>query len=127
MIVRAVARNSSSSVRSSLRAHERYPNCFSNDMPAAEARVRPAATGGEGETSGRKHTALAFLAIVVALASGWLWNSRRNQAVGNAGEGTRVKTYLHLETFVLNLEDPEQRSYLRIGIDLGLRKEPGSG
>jgi chemotaxis protein MotB len=95
-------------------------------MPVAEARVRPAATGGEAKLSGRKHTAVAFLAVVVVLASGWFWNSRRNQAVGNAGEGARVKTYLHLETFVLNLEDPEERSYLRIGIDLGLKKEPGS-
>lgn len=35
----------------------------------------------------------------------------------------RVRSTLHLETFVLNLADPEQRSYLRAGIDLGLNRE----
>lgn len=110
-----------------MRAQQRYPNCLSKDMPAAEARVRSALTGDEAKPSGRKHNVLAFLVVIVALSGGWFWTSRRNQAVANAGEGTRVKTYLHLETFVLNLEDPEQRSYLRIGIDLGLKKEPGSG
>ena len=34
---------------------------------------------------------------------------------------------LHLETFVLNLADPQQRSYLRVGIDLGLSHEIGRG
>lgn len=29
---------------------------------------------------------------------------------------------MHLETFVLNLADADQRSYLRIGIDLGLNQ-----
>ncbi|MGA3347769.1 MAG: flagellar basal body-associated FliL family protein [Candidatus Sulfotelmatobacter sp.] len=38
-----------------------------------------------------------------------------------------VKGTLHLETFVLNLADPEQRSYLRVGIDLGLSREVGKG
>jgi len=36
-----------------------------------------------------------------------------------------VKGSLHLETFVLNLADREQRSYLRVGIDLGLGREFG--
>jgi len=38
-----------------------------------------------------------------------------------------VKGTLHLETFVLNLADPGQRSYLRVGIDLGLGRELGKG
>ncbi|HEY1271097.1 MAG TPA: flagellar basal body-associated FliL family protein [Terriglobales bacterium] len=29
---------------------------------------------------------------------------------------------LHLETFVLNLADPNERAYLRVGIDLGLQR-----
>ena len=36
-----------------------------------------------------------------------------------------MKGTLHLETFVLNLADPDQRSYLRVGIDLGLGREIG--
>ena len=31
---------------------------------------------------------------------------------------------MHLETFVMNLADTDQRSYLRVGIDLGLHNEP---
>jgi len=38
-----------------------------------------------------------------------------------------VKSSLHLETFVLNLADNDQRSYLRVGIDLGLGRELGKG
>jgi flagellar protein FliL len=38
-----------------------------------------------------------------------------------------VKSTLHLETFVMNLADPGQRSYLRVGIDLGLSREFGRG
>ncbi len=38
-----------------------------------------------------------------------------------------MKGTLHLETFVLNLADPGQRSYLRVGIDLGLSRELGRG
>ena len=42
-------------------------------------------------------------------------------------EPTRVRTTLHLETFVLNLADTDQRSYLRVGIDLGLNQEAKHG
>lgn len=38
-----------------------------------------------------------------------------------------VKSTLHLETFVLNLAGSDQRSYLRVGIDLGLGRELGKG
>ena len=44
-----------------------------------------------------------------------------NPATGarTAGNDETAST-LHLDTFVLNLSDPGQRSYLRVGIDLGL-------
>jgi len=35
-----------------------------------------------------------------------------------------VKFVLHLETFTVNMNDPEQKTYLRIGIDLGLGVAP---
>jgi flagellar FliL protein len=34
---------------------------------------------------------------------------------------------MHLETFVMNLADSDQRSYLRIGIDLGLNNAAKHG
>ena len=44
-----------------------------------------------------------------------------------SGAAPQVRSTLHLETFVLNLADPGQRSYLRVGIDLGLGRELGKG
>jgi flagellar basal body-associated protein FliL len=45
----------------------------------------------------------------------------------SANQPARVRTTLHLETFVLNLADTDQRSYLRVGIDLGLNREAKHG
>ena len=54
----------------------------------------------------------------------WLWASRSSEAPESE---PRIKSTLHLETSVLNLADPDQRSYLRVGIDLGLRQETKHG
>jgi len=35
----------------------------------------------------------------------------------------KVKSTIHLDTFVVNLPDPEHKAYLRVGIDLGSNKE----
>ncbi|MBZ5679101.1 MAG: flagellar basal body-associated FliL family protein [Acidobacteriia bacterium] len=66
----------------------------------------------------------ATLLIVVAIG-GWLWSSRGNVPETQSTDAPRVQATLHLDTFVLNLADPDQRSYLRVGIDLGLSKEMG--
>lgn len=49
-----------------------------------------------------------------------------NPATGvrSGGNGEAAGT-LHLDTFVLNLSDPSQRAYLRVGIDLGLSRAVG--
>jgi flagellar protein FliL len=64
---------------------------------------------------------MACAALAIAVVGVWLSNACAAQrpalAVGEA-KGT-----LHLETFVINLDDPDHRSYLRIGIDLGLGRE----
>lgn len=67
---------------------------------------------------------LLFLAGA-AVAGVWYANGRRLEAPP-AESATPVKSTLHLETFVLNLADPGQRSYLRAGIDLGLGRERAS-
>ena len=53
---------------------------------------------------------------------------------GQAGEARLPRTkrpgcarLSHLETFVLNLADADQRSYLQVGIDLGLNQEAKHG
>lgn len=52
----------------------------------------------------------------------WFWmNHASEPAQGNQSDP--VRSILHLETFVLNLADSDQRSYLRVGIDLELNQE----
>jgi flagellar basal body-associated protein FliL len=68
---------------------------------------------------------LAFLlaAIVLTAVAGWFWREAGGETKAQANEGPGVKSTMHLETFVMNLADADQRSYLRIGIDLGLNHE----
>jgi flagellar FliL protein len=63
--------------------------------------------------------------VALLALGGWFWSASRTRSSSEAGQG--VKSSLHLETFVLNLADREQRSYLRVGIDLGLGREIGKG
>lgn len=71
----------------------------------------------------RRGRRLAFLLPVLMLAGLgiWFWMSRSSDSALASDAGT-VRSTLHLETFVLNLADADQRSYLRIGIDLGLNQ-----
>jgi flagellar basal body-associated protein FliL len=73
--------------------------------------------------SGRSGIGLVVLAIGFGVGFWWLIACRSEPAVTDSA----VKGTLHLETFVLNRADPEQRSYLRVGIDLGLSREVGKG
>jgi flagellar basal body-associated protein FliL len=65
-------------------------------------------------------------AVLVAMAAAF-WITQRNTPAANAAPGSEAKSTLHLETFVINLADPGQRSYLRVGIDLGLNREIAKG
>ena len=76
-------------------------------------------------SSGAGRIAL-FLLAVLAAAAVWAWSARHAEP-GSSGATAEVKSTLHLETFVLNLAGPDQRSYLRVGIDLGLGRELGKG
>ena len=57
----------------------------------------------------------------------WFLTSRGGEPAPSDSTETEIKSTLHLETFVLNLADPEQRAYLRVGIDLGLNHEAKHG
>ncbi|HVO82454.1 MAG TPA: flagellar basal body-associated FliL family protein [Terriglobales bacterium] len=65
--------------------------------------------------------------IVLALAGlGVVWLLRaspKRAAPTTRSEVAKVKSVLHLDTFVMNLADPEEKAYLRVGIDLGLGEE----
>jgi len=65
-----------------------------------------------------------FLPLLVLAGVGlWFWMNRSDDSAAQANNASTVRSTLHLETFVLNLADAEQRSYLRIGIDLGLNQD----
>jgi flagellar protein FliL len=68
---------------------------------------------------------VAVLLLVLAGVGIWFWTSRGGEAAPE--QAAKVRSTLHLETFVLNLADIDQRSYLRVGIDLGLTREPKHG
>jgi len=73
----------------------------------------------------RRHRWLAFVLPIVMLAAVgiWFWANRGTESAAQANGEMRIKSTLHLETFVLNLADTDQRSYLRVGIDVGLNHE----
>ena len=59
-----------------------------------------------------------MLVGLIVPAAFLFWRSTRPDA--NAGSSGRISV-LHLDTFVLNLADPEAKAYLRVGIDLALK------
>jgi chemotaxis protein MotB len=96
----------------------RHANCFS-------LRVAEAKQVSEGAPERRSRSrAPIFFAIVLAAIGGWWWSTQRSgaESPGTAGYSA-IKSTLHLETFVVNLADRDQRSYLRVGVDLGLNRE----
>ena len=65
---------------------------------------------------------LVTLTLVVGLGGGaaGLAYFRPATAKSQESEPSNVKAVLHLETFTVDLSSPEQKAYLRVGIDLGL-------
>jgi flagellar protein FliL len=65
------------------------------------------------------------LACLVTVACGGVTTGCSPTPGAHSGSDGETAGTLHLETFVLNLSDPGQRSYLRVGIDLGLNRALG--
>jgi len=83
--------------------------------------------GSKSPPSSRMGLAFWVFAVVLVAVGAGVWSTRSSGGeLSGGGSGQRRGT-LHLETFVLNLADPGQRSYLRVGIDLGLAREIGRG
>ena len=91
-------------------------------MPELEENIPEANVSPRVSRSRAKWVALVSL-LILALAGGWFWLSHNGGTPAAAGEEPRVQSTLHLDSFVLNLADSDTRSYLRLGIDLGLRQE----
>ena len=71
--------------------------------------------------------AFAFAALVLAAIGIRFGVSHAHETASPQAPEIQVKSTVHLDAFVLNLADPDQRSYLRVGIDLGLNQEPKHG
>ena len=79
-----------------------------------------------GPPSRRRGLVLIVPLVLLGAVAVWFWFSRADSSAAES-EKSRVKSTLHLETFTLNVADPEPRAYLRVGIDLGLNQEPKRG
>jgi flagellar protein FliL len=77
--------------------------------------------------AGRSGIFVFALVLGLIALGAFLWRSHSTEAGVAFGRDGAAKGNLHLEPFVLNLADSGQRSYLRVGIDLGLGREVGRG
>lgn len=68
---------------------------------------------------------LGLAALTGAVAVGCKNSSSTSKSPGKDSNAS-VKAILHLEPFVVNLADPEDNRFLRVGIDLGLENEPSA-
>ena len=79
------------------------------------------------KSSKRIFLILGLAVVGLAGAGGFLFLKRARASTSHTEEApaaVEVKAILHLETFTVNMDDPEQKTYLRIGIDLGLGSAP---
>ena len=85
------------------------------------------------QSANRKHSfsarapAFVLFLILTAGTALWFWGSHTRESSAAGNDDSEVRSTLHLETFVLNLADTDQKSYLRIGIDLGLNRKAEHG
>jgi flagellar basal body-associated protein FliL len=81
----------------------------------------------EPKSRARSGVGIGIGVLLTILIAAGIWFRLSRGEDSSANSPAMVKSTLHLETFVLNLSDPEQRAYLRVGIDLGLDHEPKHG
>jgi flagellar basal body-associated protein FliL len=64
---------------------------------------------------------IVFL-VLAATAAGTFWfvSRRAGEAASSDPKANSVKSVIHLDSFVVNLADPDQSAFLKIGIDLGV-------
>jgi flagellar basal body-associated protein FliL len=89
--------------------------------PMAEAEKTETHEVPKKSSSGAIGIGIGVLLLVVA----GVWFARRSGTPVASSVDGEVAATLHLDTFVLNLADPGQRSYARVGIDLGLSRPLG--
>ena len=83
----------------------------------------------QAELKGRRarsgHTLFLPLGLALLTAVGSLGcnsSSRTSNDIGKGSQASQIKAVLHLEAFVVNLADPGENRFLRVGMDLGLER-----
>lgn len=66
----------------------------------------------------------AVVLLVAACAVWFLFHHSSSTARQKVKAEPTVRAVLHLDSFVVNLADPEGDRFLRVGIDLGITREP---
>ena len=98
---------------------------------AEKTATEPAPPPPENKSSALPVILSAAVVLLVAVVGVYFWlssSSKKPAANGKKPEkAAEILSVLHLETFVVNIADPEQKAFLRVGIDLGLDKKPGKG
>jgi flagellar FliL protein len=81
--------------------------------------------GTKGKKFSRRTSWVLGVALLAGVgSSGCGMFSKKTDAPGKPSGAPQVKAVMHLESFVVNLADPEDNRFLRIGIDLGLENPP---
>ena len=62
------------------------------------------------------------LAILLAVAGATAW-TLNHRSGDDANADSKPKTIVHLESFVVNLADPNEKAFLRLGLDLGVENQ----
>jgi flagellar FliL protein len=73
--------------------------------------------------SGKLLYIVAAVLFVGAVTGGGVFWIRHHKSAPQP-EHLKVTTVMHLETFVVNLADEDQHTFLRVGVDLGIAGEP---
>jgi flagellar FliL protein len=73
----------------------------------------------EGKRSSLLSALVVLLGLAVLVTN---FGCKRSSSSKDSGKdpNAEIKTVLHLEPFVVNLADPEDNHFLRVGVDLGL-------
>ncbi|HMD83909.1 MAG TPA: flagellar basal body-associated FliL family protein [Terriglobia bacterium] len=82
-----------------------------------------------GRKAGSGRAVLLLWGLAVLTVVGSLGCKKSSQASNSPGKDSRapqVKGVMHLEPFVVNLADPEENRFLRVGVDLGLENPPSA-
>ena len=90
---------------------------------------KPQAAKGKQKSKSKSSSLLVFLLLAAIGAGGYWFVSRRHavEAASSAPQVASVTSVIHLDSFIVNLADRNQSSFLKISIDLGVTSAPAEG